>query len=322
MLGSVETLGELGEDAAIERIARAARRVGVRAPRVRLGIGDDAALLRLAPSEELAVSTDARIEGVHFRWRSESPRHVGRLALVANLSDLAAMGARPLGFLLALAAPPQLALGRFDGLLAGLLHEARTHACPLVGGNLCRARETSLTLTVLGAVPRGRALTRRGARPGDRICVTGRLGAMALEVARAERGRGRVEQVPEPRLAAGRALARLRGIGGAIDVSDGLELDLVRLLGPAGLAAEIDGSKLPLPRGFAARCRRAGLDPLELALGGGEDYELAFSVRPRGPSPRALAARLGLPVTEIGRVVARGRGRGRPARGWRHLGRG
>ncbi len=311
------TLGELGEAGAIARIARAARRVDAR--HVVLGIGDDAALLRPRPGEDLAVSTDALVEDVHFRWWSESPRHVGRRALVAGLSDLAAMGARPLGCLLALAAPPRLALRRFDGLIAGLLQEAGAHACPLVGGNLSRARHTSLSLTVVGSVPRGRALTRRGARAGDRLCVTGALGAMALAVARAERGGAPVRWVPTPRLAAGRALTRLAGIGGCIDLSDGLEVDLEHLLEGTPLVAELEPGALPLPRGFAAACRRAGLDPGRLARGGGEDYELLFPVRPDGPSPALLTRRLGVPVSAIGRLV-RGRRRGRrPPRGWRHF---
>jgi thiamine-monophosphate kinase len=311
-------LRDLGEFGLIARIERAARRRGS-GPAVALGIGDDAALLRARPGEDLAVSTDALVEGVHFRFRTESPRHVGRRALAAALSDLAAMGARPLGFTFALAAPPGLEVKAAQGLVAGLLFEAERHACPLVGGNLSRAGETSLTLTVLGAVARGRALTRAGARAGDRLCVTGVLGAMALAVARAERGRGRVRRVPEPRLAAGRALARLPGIGGCIDVSDGLEADAGHLLQGTGLAAEIEAARLPRPRGFGAACARLGLDPVRLLLAGGEDYELLFTVRRDGPTRVQLARRLGIAVSEVGRVVRRRRARALPPRGWRHF---
>jgi thiamine-monophosphate kinase len=206
-----------------------------------------------------------------------------------------------------------------DGLVAGLLREAAAHRCPLVGGNVARAPETSLVITAVGAVARGRALTRRGARAGDRICVTGTLGAAALEVARAERGRGRVRRVPEPRLRAGRALAGLRGVGACIDVSDGLEADLAHLLEPAGLATDLDPARVPRPPGFDAACRRLGLDPEQLALGGGEDYELLFTLRPRAPSAARLARRLGVRVTEIGRAVRRARGRRAVPRGWRHF---
>jgi thiamine-monophosphate kinase len=311
-------LRDLGEFGLVARIERAAARSMRRSAGVVLGIGDDAAILRARADEDLVLTTDALVEGVHFRFATQSPRAIGRRALVANLSDLAAMGARPLGCLLALAAPPSLPVGTIDRILAGLLDEAARHGCPLVGGNVVRARQTSLTITAAGALARGRALRRRGARPGDRILVTGSLGGAALEVARALRGAGRVRRVPVPRIAAGRALARLPGVGGCIDVSDGLEVDLARLLAPSGLAAELDSARIPRPAGFAAACRRLGLDPERLALGGGEDYELLFTLRPGALATDRVARRLGVPVAEIGRVVRR-RGPPGPARGFRHF---
>ncbi len=311
-------LRELGEFGLIARIERAARRHR-RGPTVVLGIGDDAALLRPRAGEDVALSTDALVEGVHFRFRTESARHVGRRALAAALSDLAAMGARPLGFTFALAAPPDLPARAAQGVVAGLLFEAARHACPLVGGNVSRARETSLTLAVVGAVARGRALTRAGARAGDRLVVTGVLGAMALAVARAERGQGPLRRVPVPRLRAGRALARLPGIGGCIDVSDGLEADAHHLLAGTDLAPEIDAARLPRPRGFGAACARLGLDPGQLALAGGEDYELLFTVRHNGPSAALLARRLGVAVSDVGRVVQSSRARARSPAGFRHF---
>jgi thiamine-monophosphate kinase len=314
-------LRDVGEFGLIERIARAAARRGK--PRgVVLGIGDDAAVLRPRPGEDVVVTTDALVEDVHFRWRQASPRTLGRRALVASLSDLAAMGARPLGCLLSLVAPPGLALRSFDGLVSGLLAEAARHACPLVGGNLARGRETSLAVTALGAVARGRALTRRGARAGDRVLVTGTLGASALELARAQRGLARVRHVATPRLAAGRRLARVRGLGGCIDVSDGLEADLDHLLEGTQLRARLDPARLPLPPGFARACTRLGLDPLRIAREGGEDYELLFTLRPSGPSAARLARRLGVAVSEIGRLERAPRGAAgvrRSPGGFRHF---
>ncbi len=313
------TVGELGEFGVIARIERIASRSG-RA--VELGIGDDAAVLKPPPGERLLVSTDAHVEGVHFRWKTTAAVTVGRRALVANLSDLAAMGGRPLGFVLALAAPPGLSLRSLDGVVRGLAAEAERHGCPLVGGNVSRARETSLTITVLGSARPGRILTRRGARQGDRILLTGSLGGPALEVARAARRGGWIRQVPEPRLAAGRLLARTPRVGACIDVSDGLEADLGHLLDAAQggpLGAELDPEALPTPRGFGPACRRLGLDPLKLAMTGGEDWELLFTVRPAGPRAARLSARLGLPVTEIGRVTARPARRRRGAGGWTHF---
>jgi thiamine-monophosphate kinase len=147
--------------------------------------------------------------------------------------------------------------------------------------------------------------------------VTGRLGRSALE-----RALGRVRSAGTPRLAAGRRLLGVRGVGACIDLSDGLAADLLQLARASGVAARLDPAALPLPPGFAAACARAGHEPLRLAVAGGEDYELLFSVRPGGPGARELARRLGLPVTEIGRFE-----RGRPALrglppgrlGWRHF---
>ncbi|MDJ0848226.1 MAG: thiamine-phosphate kinase [Myxococcota bacterium] len=313
-------LRDVGEFGLVERIERAVAKRPVDAGVV-LGIGDDAAILRPRSGEDVVVTTDALVEDVHFRWKTAGPRTVGRRAMVASLSDLAAMGARPLGCVVSLVAPPALDLARVDGLVAGLVREAATHRCPLVGGNLSRGRETSLAVTALGAVRRGRALTRAGARAGDRIFVTGTLGAAALGVARAERRGAPARHVAVPRLEAGRALARLQGVGGCIDVSDGLDADLGHLLaGP--LEARIDPARIPLPRGFRAACARLDLDPLALARGGGEDYELLFTLRPAGPSEARLGRLLGLPVREIGEVVT-GRGRRRSASpspgGWRHF---
>ena len=343
-------LRDLGEFALIERIERAASRsraVG-RTRGLVVGIGDDGAVLRPPAGEDWVVTTDALVEGIHFRWSTQSARCVGRRALVANLSDLAAMGARPLGFVFALAAPPELEVRTFDGLLAGLLEEAETHGCPLIGGNLSRARQTSVTITAQGSVKRGRALLRGAARPGDRIFVTGTLGGAALEVARAAAGRGRVRGVPTPRLRAGRALAGMSGVGACIDISDGLLADLDHVLDRSGCSAELDLASVPRPPRFEAACRRLGVDPLWLATRGGEDYELLFTLRGRGrpadrgsaghsrasgsrgssaargasgatgPAVAALSRRLGVAVTEIGKVVKKA-ARRRKTPGWRHF---
>ncbi|HVN36973.1 MAG TPA: thiamine-phosphate kinase [Myxococcota bacterium] len=306
-------LRDLGEFGLIARIARAAGRAPAH---VAIGIGDDAAVLRARAGEEIVVTTDAFVERVHFRFERQSARHVGRFALAACLSDLAAMGARPLGVTAALAAPPRLAVATADALTRGLLDGARRHHCPLVGGNVTRARETSLTLTAVGAVAKGRALTRRGTRAGDRVLVTGVLGAAALARVRADRGRRPLTRVPEPRLRAGRALARTRGVVACIDVSDGLAADLAHLLGPR-LRCRLDPARLPVARGFQRACRGLGLDWRRLAQEGGEDYELLFTVRPPAPSAERLARRLGLPVREIG-VVERGAAASR-AGGFRHF---
>jgi thiamine-monophosphate kinase len=316
-------LGEFGLIARIEALARP-----VRGERVVLGIGDDAALLRVRAGEAVALTTDALVAGVHFRLERESPARIGHRALVANLSDLAAMGARPTGFTLALAAPPELEARVALGVARGAIAEGARWGCPLVGGNVTRASELSVTIAAVGAVAADRALRRGAARPGDRLCVTGRLGASALDRLRAERRRERLRHLPEPRLGAGRALARLRGAGACIDVSDGLLADLRHLLQASRVGATLDVAAVPPARGLVRACGRLGLDPEALVLAGGEDFELLFTIRPGAPGPSALGRALGVPVAEIGRITAapgrlrlrgrRGRGPG-PEEGWRHF---
>jgi thiamine-monophosphate kinase len=303
MLALVD-LGDLSEFGWIERIRRAAVRAGV--PRhVIVGIGDDAAVLRLRGGEDAVVTTDALVEDTHFRWRTDPARQVGRRAVAASLSDLAAMGARPLGVTVAFAGPPGLPVRRLDALTTGMLDVCRACRAPLVGGNVARAHKTSLTVAAMGAVRRGRALRRDAARRGDRIFVTGRLGESALARARAGRS-GRVMRVPEPRLAAGQALSRASWVGACIDLSDGLVADLRHVLEASRVGARLRVAAVPRRRTFEAACRRARLDPAATLLGGGEDYELLFTTRPGAPSPAVLGRRLGVAVSEIGSIVARG----------------
>ncbi len=295
-------VSDTGEFGLVERIRKLAGAGAPRSAGVVLGIGDDAAVLRARPGEDVALTTDAFVEGVHFRLDTESARSVGRRVLAANLSDLAALGARPLGCTLALALPAHSEVRQVLALVRGLLDVARAHRCPLVGGNITRARQLSLTVAAQGAVLRGRALRRSAGRAGDRLFVTGTLGGAALR-----RAKGQAPRTPAARLCAGRALARLPGVGACIDVSDGLLADLEHLCRASGLGARLDVDALPRPRGFDAACRLRGLRPERLLLSGGDDLELLFSMRQGAPSASALGRKLQTPVSEIG-VLRRGRG--------------
>jgi thiamine-monophosphate kinase len=301
-----------GEFALIEALRR---RTGEPGRPWLLGIGDDAAVLRPSAGQDLVWTADALVEDVHFRWATSDAASLGAKCLAASLSDLAAMGARPLGCLLTLALPsdrdPRLA-----GFWRGLLAAGRRSGCPLVGGDTVRAPAWMLSLTALGQVPRGRALRRSGAKPGDRILVTGSLGASALGLALLERGAGRDpgasrfvrrHQRPEPPWQAGARLLRTGHASAAIDISDGLGQDLGHLLRESGVGADLELERLPLARGAAALCERQGLDPLALAYGGGEDYELLFCVSEAAPEAALFSRRLRCPVAEIGRI-RRGRG--------------
>jgi thiamine-monophosphate kinase len=319
MVWCMRTISEVGEFGLIARVKRLAERSALSRSQVVIGIGDDAAVLRPKAGEDLVVSADTLVEGVHFRWETAGARVVGRRALVANLSDLAAMGARPLGFTAAVAAPGELSLECFDGMMKGLLHEAQVHRCPLIGGNMTRASEASVAITVLGAVARGKALRRDALRAGDRLFVTGRVGGAALAVARAELGRGSLRQVATPRIYAGRELARMPEVRACVDVSDGLAADLEHMLEASGLGADVDASRVPRARGLARACGERGIDPERLALTGGEDYELVFGLRGKA-TETTLSKRLGVMVTEFGRVTRKHGTRGWPGgEGWRHF---
>jgi len=306
----LRSLGEFGLIEAIRRRARVDRRVW------RLGIGDDAAVLRARPREELVFTTDALVEDVHFRWRTTDARSLGEKALAVNLSDVGAMGAKPLGCLLTLGVPEGVEPERLDGFLGGLLRRARASHCPLVGGDTVRAPLWLIGVSVVGGVARGRALPRSGARAGDRIFVTGELGGAAAGLALlegpgavtpAERRLARRQLCPEPPIAAGARLAHARLAHAAIDLSDGLAQDLGHVARASGLSAHVAIERVPLARGLGAAAAKLGLDPLALALGGGEDYELLFSAPRNAPEAGEYTRRLGCRVTEIG-VLARGRG--------------
>ena len=270
--------------------------------RTLVGPGDDAAVVR-APRRPLLLTTDTLVEGTHFRLGWESPRALGRRALRVNLSDIAAMGGRPLAAVVAVEAPPRLSTAVLDQLMRGLASDARRFGVDVVGGNLAAAPRVAVTVTLAGeAGPR--LATRDAARAGDDVWLTGVLGAAATAVRALLAGR-RARRPPVPvRLAEGRLL--LPFVAAMIDLSDGLVQDLGHVCRASGVAAEVDAAAVPV----AAACRRAlGADATRFAATSGEDYELLVTASPRRRRQlERLAPRLGCPVTRVGRIVA-----GRPA---------
>ncbi len=284
-------------------IAAFVRALPVAGEGVVLGPGDDAAVLRPPPGEELVATVDAVAEGVHFDGRFP-PADVGWKALAVNLSDLAAMGARPLWALVALGVPPGTPAARLAGVARGLAACARAHGVAVAGGNVTRAPALSLTVTVVGAVSPGRALRRDGARPGDAVLVSGTLGdaALGLEPG-APPALVRRQRRPTPRLALGRALVGLASA--AIDLSDGLVQDLGHLCAASGVGAALELDRLPRSAAYR-RATRGRADPAAPALAGGEDYELCATVPPgRVAAALAAAAAGGAPLTAIGVVTRR-----------------
>ena len=285
------------------------------AKRVALGVGDDCALLSPAPGMQLAISTDMLVEGRHFLSTAD-PFTLGHKALAVNLSDLAACGARPLAFSLALALP-RVDEAWLEGFSRGLFALADAHACELLGGDTTQGPLT-ICITVYGEVPPGQALLRSGARAGDDLYVSGTLGdaRLALDVIRGRlavpadvfaAARARMEQ-PTPRVALGQAL---RGVAtSAIDISDGLAGDLGHVLRQSGVGARLETT---VALGLLAACSSAsgaavGLSHdarLELVLAGGDDYELAFTApRSARAAVEAAAVSSRTRVTRIGRIEA------------------
>lgn len=273
------------EETLIERVRR---RFPVARGAVRVGMGDDAAVLSTGGKTDWVVTTDQFLEGVHFLKKAHPAKMVGYKALARATSDIAAMGARPLCFFLTLGLPPGYTGRWFDDFLAGMSGAARRFGLVLAGGDTTKYPSAVISLTVLGEVVRGRAILRSCARPGDLLCVSGTLGEAELGlrlVLKKLNARKRWPKLlrkhlyPEPRLALGQWLVQNRFATSMIDTSDGLSTDLARLCKASGVGAVIWADKLPSPA-VPQELRRFGFDPLSLALHGGEDYELLFTVSP------------------------------------------
>ena len=259
-----------------------------------IGIGDDAALVRVPRGETLVASVDASVENVHFRREWLAPEEIGYRAVTAALSDLAAMAAQPLGMLLSFTVPESW-MADLAGIADGVGDAATRYRSPILGGNLASAAELTITTTVLGAA--FTPITRSGARPGDFVYVTGQFGGPGAALARLQRNeppgdaRSRLAR-PVARLDEARWLAE-SGAASAIDVSDGLVADLRHVAAASNVRIDIHAAAIPV---FPSA-------DLSDALQGGDEYELAIT-SPRELDTEAFARRFGVPLTQIGRVVA------------------
>ncbi len=314
MCGDFAIVTRMGE---FDLLARVRERLPPPGPRVHVGSGDDGAVT--VPGGATVTSVDALIDGVHFRRGQASLGQIGAKALAAALSDLAAMGAEPGEAYVVLGVPTDLDEEGCLELLDGLTELAVDTGTSLAGGDVTRAPSLTLAITVVGHAPGPEQLvTRSGGRPGEVLVVTGEIGAaaaglLALERPESTAGLGaevaatlRARQLePRPRLDAGRALAR-SGATAMIDLSDGLGGDAVQLARSSGVGASIDASALPVAPGVAEVAVAAGREPLELAVSGGEDYELLAAL-PADAVEAAIAAvdtAAGVGLTRIGELVA------------------
>jgi thiamine-monophosphate kinase len=323
LLNPQATLAEVGEDALLHHLRR--RIPG--GPGVALGVGDDAAVVETSPLT--LVTTDGLVEGVHFVREWAVPRLLGRKALSVNLSDVAAMAGIPRYAVVSLCLPPQTPVAFVDGLYDGLLERAAETGVSLVGGNLAAIRgPITISVTLLGQV--ARAVGRGGAQAGDLVVVTGTLGAAAAGLRLLGQGARldedgqlastgvwtesssgvlrrclRAQLDPEPPLAFSRALAEVELVHAAIDLSDGLSLDLRRLCEASGLVATIDAFAVPVSKEAASVERAQGGDPLATALHGGEDYGLLLAAPPGYlDALKDIAVIWDLPLTVLGEFSA------------------
>jgi len=274
-----------------------------------LGIGDDAALVRASAGHELILTTDLSLEGVHFTATHHPPDAVGHRALARSLSDIAAMGGTPRFVLISLAISRRTGRAWLEGFFKGLFRLARRFDVAVIGGDTAVVSgATAIDVMVMGEVPRGRALLRSGAKAGDRIFTTGRLGMSALGLrllmSRAqirmpfERAALRAHLFPEPQCAVGQFLSDHRLATAMMDISDGISIDLRRLCAASGVGATLFASRVPAPPILDAD------DALELALHGGEDYQLLLTVA--ATESAKLPQRVGrIPLTCIGEICTR-----------------
>jgi thiamine-monophosphate kinase len=304
-------VADVGEHALIARVRD---RVPPAPGWVAVGLGDDAAVIVPERNALEVVTTDALVEGVHFDRAFTPPSAIGHRALAVNLSDLAAMGAAPRAALLSLVLPPGLPLADFEAMVDGFMALAAAHGVALIGGNITRSPGPLIVdVTAIGTARPRRVLTRSGARPGDEIWVSGDIGSAAaglqsLAAGACEGGRmAACESAflePQPRVRLGTLLGRNRAASSCVDLSDGLADGLHQLADASSVGLEVESAAVPVTAEARSWFEGRGLDPVTAALTGGDDYELLFTVRPKGRSRFETARRQarGLRLTRIGTV--------------------
>lgn len=282
-------IGDIGEFALIDRLQQFLQPPS--GSQVVKSIGDDCAVLQPSAESELILTTDSQEEGVHYRLDWSTPEDIGWRCLAINVSDIAAMAGWPLGAVVALSLPPDLDVAFVDGLYRGMQDLAREMTCPIIGGNMTKTTgRISVTITVLGEVPKGQAIYRSGAQPGDEIWVTGTLGGAkagleALLKPEAVAGVSTAHALacyrrPQPRLREARFLRQHATLHSLLDLSDGLSGDLRHICEASRVGAQIEADAVPVHEETRRIAHALQADPLSFALHGGEDFELCFTAPP------------------------------------------
>jgi len=297
----------IDELSALRRIKERFRNVS---KSVIMGIGDDAAAVQIHPEKQLLVTTDSQVEDVHFIKRQISAEQLGRRAVAVSVSDIGAMGGVPKFFLVSLGFSKDYGEDFWEGLMDGFEAAGREFEMELIGGNISASERLFVDVTVLGEVEPDIMVKRTGASAGDIIYVSGTVGDSALGLKALLAGGKEDEYLvgrytaPQPRLALGRELAKRKLVSSMIDISDGLILDLERITLEHGLGARISLGQIPLSSSYRRRISDFMPDPYQLALSGGEDYELLFtSTEGNAGDINEVSKILEIPVTEIGHVT-------------------
>lgn len=306
-------VGDLGEFALISRLQ--ARLHAPQDEHIVRGIGDDCAVLRPSAGMELLMTIDTQEEGVHFRRDWSSPQDIGWRCLAVNVSDIAAMGGQPLGAIVALLLPPSLDVAFIEALYDGMQAMATAYGCPVIGGNISQRTDTlSVTITVLGEAPQSRSVLRSGAEAGDEVWVTGHLGGgkAGLEVLLdpampdnlpADEVLARYRR-PRPRLQEAQYLRQHGGLHSLLDISDGLSSDLRHICEASGVGARLHAAHIPIAPQTRQIALARGVEPLDYALHGGEDFELCLTA-PAGRIEALqdiLQQQFDCPLTRVGEV--------------------
>lgn len=304
------------------------------------GIGDDCAVVRLPAGRDLLVTTDSLMEGVHFRSSDFKPEEVGQKAVAVAVSDVASMGGRPHYLFVSLFIPPEMEKRKVEALFRGIGESADRFCCLLAGGNISSSTgPLVIDVAVVGSVARGRTVYRHGARTGDGIYVTGTIGDSALGLRVLKSGDPKLirkysalvsrHKLPTPRLREGAGLGEFRIASSMIDVSDGLLLDLTRMLEAGSVGATIELDRVPVSPQARRYMEETGIKSLEPLISGGEDYELLFTVPKKNEKKlETLALSLRTSYRKIGevtkdkgklRILSRGKPIAVRKKGWVHL---
>ncbi|NQT34900.1 thiamine-phosphate kinase [bacterium] len=311
---SSKSIKDIGEFGLIDRIQKLLPAHS--STEIIIGIGDDTAVVRLDDNRSLLATCDIMVEGTHFRFDYITPYQLGRRAVSINLSDIASMGGKPTYALISLALPEKLSPDDFDELYSGMSDQMADFSAVIIGGNLAQTSENMvIDIFMLGEIEPDKMLTRSGAEPGDRIMVTGELGASAAGLHVLEKyGLSYPERLdhlvqahlqPEPRIDEGRLIAASGYATSMIDLSDGLGSDLRHILEKSGVGAEIYMEKLPQPEYITEAAQLVSRSTWDIVIKGGEDYELLFTVKPDTPDEiiENISRTTSTPVTEIGRIL-------------------